>query len=117
VTFTVHDFVTDDAVPGCLDRTQNFSISFTGDAPLTIVANIAPGLTPGSVGWTYDDVVIAPHNLFPYSLGPDDAGDFGEPVPPLTPGDHELTVTVWAEADGMGLILAEATITVTIVGD
>ncbi len=114
-SFTVYDFVTDKPVQTCVDRVDDFDITITGDAPLTVAANLPPGLMPGSVLWTYDGVDIMPHNIFPYTLGPDDNGDYQEPTPPLTAGEHVLTITVYDEADAMGAVLGQATITITVV--
>lgn len=113
-TFSVFDFVTDDAIPTCADKASDFSITITGDAPLTVVTDIA-GVTPASVIWTYDGVAQGVHNLAPYSLGPDDAGDYEEPDPPLAPGVHTLTITAYDAMDGMGNVLGTATITLTVV--
>ena len=114
-SFTVYDFVTDKPVQTCVDRVNDFDITITGDAPLTVAANLPPGLMPGSVLWTYDGTPIMPHNIFPYTLGPDDNGDYQEPTPPLTAGEHVLTITVYADADAMGAVLGQTSITITVV--
>jgi hypothetical protein len=114
-SFTIYDFVTDRPVQTCVDRVDDFTITITGDAPLTVAANLPPGLMPGSVLWTYDGTEIMAHNLFPYTLGPDDNGDYGEPTPPLTVGEHVLSITVYAEPDAMGAALGQATIVITVV--
>jgi hypothetical protein len=114
-SFTVYDFVTDKPVQTCVDRVNDFEIAITGDAPLTLAANLAPGLMPGSVVWTYDGMALMPHNIFPYTLGPDDNGDFQEPAPALSVGEHVLSITVYADADAMGGVLGQASITITIV--
>jgi hypothetical protein len=114
-SFTVYDFVTDRPVQTCVDRVDDFDITITGDAPLTVAANLPPGLMPGSVGWTYDGVDLMPHSAFPYSLGPDDNGDYQEPMPPLTVGEHVLSITVYAEPGGMGGVLGQASITIRVI--
>jgi hypothetical protein len=114
-SFTVYDFVTDKPVQTCVDRVDDFNITITGNAPLTVAVNLPPGLMPGSVVWSYDGVALMPHNIFPYTLGPDDNGDYQEPTPPLTAGEHELSITVYADADAMGAVLGQASITVTII--
>ncbi len=115
VTFTVYDFETDQAVETCEEKVADFSVTVTGDAPLTLTADFAPGVNPVSVVWTYDGVAQGAHNLFPYSLGPDDNGNFQEPTPPLAFGPHTLTVTAYDGMDGTGNVLGTATITVTVI--
>ena len=114
-SFTIYDFVTDRPVQTCVDRIEDFDITITGDAPLTVAANLAPGLMPGSVVWTYDGTTLMPHNAFPYTLGPDDNGDFQEPIPPLTAGEHVLSITVYAEPGAMGDVLGQASIVITVI--
>jgi hypothetical protein len=114
-SFTVYDFVTDRPVQTCVDRVDDFDITITGDAPLTVAVNLPPGLMPGSVRWTYDGVALMPHSTFPYSLGPDDNGDYQEPMPPLTVGEHVLSITVYDEAGGMGAVLGQASITIRVI--
>jgi len=107
--------VTDKAVQTCVDKIRPFNVTVTGDAPLTVLANIAPGVGPSSVVWTYDGVAQMAHNIFPYALGPDDNGDFQEPTPPLTPGEHLLTITAFDQADGMGNVLGRSSLVLTVV--
>jgi hypothetical protein len=115
-TFTVFDFLTDDAVATCEGKISDFSITITGDAPLTVVTEIT-GVTPASVVWTYGGGAESVHNLAPYALGPDDDGDFDAPEPALTPGVHTLTVTAYDGMDGTGNVLGTKTITLTVIED
>jgi hypothetical protein len=86
----------------------------TGDAPLTLLANVAPGVGPASVIFTYDGVPQLAHNLFPYALGEDDNGDYHEPSPPLTPGAHSISIAAYDKPDGLGKVIGRASIVLTV---
>lgn len=114
-SFSVYDFETDKPVQTCLNKIAAFEISVTGDAPLTVVANIAPGITPGSVIFTYDDVPQASQDIFPYALGFDTNGDYQEPTPKLAPGRHALAISAYSSPGGMGDIIGQASVVLTVI--
>ena len=115
VAFSVYDWVTDKPVQTCLDEIAEFQITITGEAPLTVVANFAPGLAPGSVVFTYDGIDQPIQDIFPYALAPDDNGDFSGPKPPLAPGKHTLSVAAYQQAGAIGSLLGKASVALTVI--
>jgi hypothetical protein len=114
-SFSVYDFETDKPVQTCLNKISAFEITVTGDAPLTVVANIAPGITPGSVIFTYDGVPQPSQDIFPYALGFDTNGDYQEPTPKLATGSHTLAVAAYSLPGGMGGIVGQAAVALTVI--
>jgi hypothetical protein len=113
-SFSLYDCVTDKPVQTCVDKVDDFVVNVTGDAPLTVLANIAPGVGPASVIFTYDGVPQPAHNLFPYALGEDDNGDYQKPTPPLTPGVHDISIAAYDKPDGLGKVIGRASIVLTV---
>jgi hypothetical protein len=116
-SFTLYDCMTDKPVQTCVDKTIDFNVTVTGAAPLTVVANVAPGAGPGSVIFTYDGVPQLAHNLYPYALGDDDNGDFYEPNPQLAPGAHTISIAAYELEDGLGKVLGRASVVLTVIDD
>jgi hypothetical protein len=114
-SFSIYDFETDKPVQTCLNKIDAFNVTVTGDAPLTVVANIAPGITPGSVIFTYDGVLQSSQDIFPYGLGFDTNGDYQEPTPKLSAGTHTLAISAYSMPGGMGSVLGRASIALTVI--
>jgi hypothetical protein len=65
--------------------------------------------------FTRDGVAQGIHNAFPYALANDNAGDFDDPVPPLSAGSYALSVSGYAEAGALGTVVGEASFVLTVV--
>ena len=107
--------MTDKPVQSCVDETADFNITVSGDAPLTVIANFAPGAGPGSVVFTYDGVDQPIQDLYPYALAPDNNGDFTGPTPALAPGKHTLAIAAYDQAGALGKLLGQTSVVMTVI--